>query len=130
LVAVKLFATAEHFSGSRGILGHPETGKMVGRDGVTLFSSEDQDIVNDYGQEWQVRHDEPKLFHINRAPQYPSKCELAPPTTTLLRGRRLGEQISRQDAEAACAHWSKNQESCVRDVIRSGDLELASADFF
>lgn len=130
LVAVKLFAKAESFPGSRGILGQPETGKMVGRDGITVFASDNQDIVNEYGQEWQVRHDEPKLFHINRAPQYPNKCELAPPVARLQRGRRLAEKISRQDAEAACAHWSANKESCVKDVIRSGDLEMAASDFF
>ena len=43
---------------------------LLGRDGVNDMSKN----LNDYGEEWQVRDTEPKLFQDQRAPQYPDRC--------------------------------------------------------
>lgn len=122
-------AKAENFKESLGLMGAYGSGIFFGRDGATIHKS-----INDFGQEWQVNgdYDDPMLFHTNRAPQWPQKCVLPTLQTKeerkLRHGRRLGQVITEEDAEMACAHWPDDEKSmCIFDIIASGDLTLAVA---
>ena len=125
LVSVEMI-DAKNLQDSTGLMGQFATGKLLARDGVTnLGHSPDA-----FGMEWQVKQDEPKLFdEVDRFPQAPAICEMPEVSAALL--RRLGEGISREAAEKACAHWpSKAQHLCVNDVIAMNDLEAAHAAFW
>lgn len=120
-------ANSEEFGDSTGILGDFVSGKRFGRDGTTVISD---DI--DYGMEWQVRHDtEGQLFQsTDLVPQYPQKCNMPPMTAE---GRRLAEfSVSKEDAEAACAHMddAEHKRMCVFDVQSTGDLSVAQHESF
>ena len=42
--------------------------------------------------------------------------------------RQLAENptiVTEQQARAACKHWKSNRETCVYDVLKTNDLELA-----
>ena len=112
---------AENFQTSSGMMGSFH-GQLLGRDGKTIF--EDMDM---FGQEWQVRGDEPKLFETSREPQYPKQCRL--PSESVATTRRLGEGIARSKAEAACAHFAdeNRKKACVFDVMAVGDVDIAKA---
>jgi hypothetical protein len=120
-----MFHGPSHFryNGATGMLGsHDHHGKLLGRDGKTLFTD-----MEAFGQEWQVQAHEDMLFHSVRLPQAPEKCVLPAPVQEQ---RRLGESLAAEAAEAACrkAGWSVSTiEMCIHDVMATGDLELASA---
>jgi len=118
-------AKEETFGDSEGLIGNFKEGNMLARDGKTIVVD-----PNEFGQEWQVRDTEPMLFQEARFPQYPQKCVLPSPVSAEesrnLR-RRLGESISLEDAQEACAGWGQDFEDCVFDVMATGDLELAEA---
>mmetsp|Transcript_23494 Transcript_23494/g.32950 ORF Transcript_23494/g.32950 Transcript_23494/m.32950 type:complete len:410 (+) Transcript_23494:40-1269(+) len=118
-------AKEESFGDSMGLIGNFKEGKMLARDGKTIVVD-----PNEFGQEWQVRDTEPMIFREARFPQYPQKCVLPSPVSAEesrnLR-RRLGESISLEDAQEACADWGDDIEDCVFDVMATGDLELAEA---
>jgi hypothetical protein len=103
----------------RGLMGSHDGGMMLGRDGATLFS--DPDL---FGLEWQVRPDEPKLFHSEEGVQYPELCAM--PTETLSTRRRLEGSINKEQAEFACAHTNAgDRQDCVYDVMATNDVETA-----
>jgi len=120
---------------SIGLLGEPLAGnRLLGRDGVTDMSYD----WNEYGEEWQVRDMEPKLFQENRAPQYPDPCIYYASDgghlkkTHNLRRRLLadgeGENsiVTMEAANNACAEYlGVKKENCVHDVMVMGDLEVA-----
>ena len=110
---------ADTFGGSVGILGDYDTGKKLARDG-----SEMPNHINDYGQEWQVRADGPKLFQEDEGPQYPDKCILPDhphATRTKLRGKDGLKAI----AKKACAGVKEaDREDCMFDVIAAGDTDV------
>ena len=119
---------SHHFAGSHGILGRFPDGLRVGRDGETFIED-----VNAYGQEWQVRAEEPKLFHTYDEPWVvPAGQKCAMPSTTVaakkLRQRRLATGIPMEDAERACAHLSNpsDHKACVFDVIATQDTSMAA----
>lgn len=88
--------SASRYQDSVGMMGEFGTGKLLGRDGVTVIEH-----PNALAAEWQVRDNEDMLFQMARAPQYPAKCDL--PSTTQKAARRLGEKsISEEAAKAAC----------------------------
>ena len=99
------------FNNSLGLLGKV-VGETVARDGTTVMTDPDE-----FGQEWQVRDDEPKLFRTNREPQYPAKCRLPGDVdmTTLTRG--LGaEVVTHEEASKACARFDgMRKEHCIYD---------------
>jgi hypothetical protein len=114
------------FGGAVGLLGNFQ-GQMLARDGVTDL----QDDMNEMGQEWQVRENEPMLFQSARAPQYPEMCRL--PNVAEKEARRLGEGISEDVAKVACAHLKHNENAfaaCVYDVTATNDLDLAQSGAF
>lgn len=116
---------AEDFSDSEGMLGQYGSEGLFGRDGTTMFTL---DNINEFGQEWQVRPEEPKLFeNVDREPQFPAQCLL--PQVSTREQRRLGERgVSEEQARQACSGWdASHRPKCVYDVLATGDLELAEA---
>lgn len=114
--------TKKSFGNSTGILGHYESGQMLARDKVTFFDEADTD---GFGMEWQVRDDEPMLFHNTQGPQYPEQCKM--PSAVSGR-RRLGERlITKQAATKACSHASAgDKHDCIFDVMASDDIDMAA----
>ena len=97
LVSVK-FEGATHltFGNSTGLMGEFKSGSWLSRTGDIISDA------NKFGNEWQVRDNEPVLFQTVRAPQYPQACKLPDPTKKT--SRRLGQKsISEDDAKKACA---------------------------
>ena len=128
LVSVK-FNLAEEmsekdFAGSTGLVGSWKDGVRLARDGTTILWDD-----NEYGQEWQVNHDDPQLFMMNRAPQFPAQCDMPTPGIQSLRNRRLAEGISQEMAEDACSQLKKGHgfEQCVYDVLATQDLAAGKA---
>lgn len=126
LVSVKLALgdnAEKYFANAEGLVGS-YSGDLLARDHKTIMEDEDA-----FGQEWQVRDDEPMLFRAAREPQYPTKCEL--PAKSASVQRRLGETIAEEQAEIACSNKSGSAfRNCVYDVMAIGDLELAEAGAF
>jgi len=114
-------ASASSFQGSLGLLGSFGKGEKKARDNLTIIED-----YNEFGQEWQVRPDEAKLFHTIEGPQAPQKCQL--PSTQALR-RRLGEsKLTLDDAKTACSRVRPEDfDVCVFDVLATDDSELAGA---
>ena len=123
IVAVSIDAGKEsqhYFQDTVGLMG-TYNGSLLARDGVAVMED-----MNALGQEWQVTDKDPKLFVVDRAPQYPTKCMMPSPRKT--EQRRLGETIARRAAEQACSHVSGQKfENCVMDVLAIGDLEIAES---
>lgn len=109
----------KNFGSSVGILGNYETGQKLARDGVSLLDSTDA-----FGLEWQVRDDEPMLFHVVEAPQYPKQCKM--PSAS--QSRRLGEhKVSKEVAGKACAGVDPSfLKDCIFDVMASDDPDMAA----
>lgn len=114
-----------------GLLGDFNTGKKFARDGITVI----EDPV-EFGQEWQVRAEEPVLFHEVAGPQMPhQKCvmpwELNAQKEQLRGRRRLSEtRVTEAMAQIACEHAGVEEEdfdACVFDVLATDDVETAGA---
>ena len=108
MVSVKVdHADSSRFHNSTGLMGEYGTGKLVGRDGVTVIPD-----TNSFGQEWQVRFDEPKLFQTLRDPQHPKDHCIMPSEKNrawaLARKKGLGKSIALDTAKKACAHRKEN----------------------
>jgi len=114
-----------HYFDSVGLMGQYGSSKtensMFARDGQTILLN-----ANEFGQEWQVTDKESKLFHhVERYPQFPQDCILPDQNVKEAR-RRLGERISKDAAEKACAHWDDDHRPhCIFDVMATGDFEMA-----
>lgn len=111
------------FDGSLGLMGTYPEGTMLGRDGKTTFTD-----LNNFGQEWQVLSSESKIFQVVDGPQHPSKCDA--PGKAVMRRRLARSDVSREEAEIACAHAAVNREEfdlCVFDVMAIGDKSVAGA---
>lgn len=144
------------FDDGLGLAGAFGAGIMVGRDGVTVFEENDTDNFGLDWQ--VRAPEDPTIFQSARAPQFPTKCIVPDskveivydesgveiPGATATKGgtgatathrkkrrgrrRRLGQMVSEQEAEAACANWKKkDMYLCVTDVMSTGELELAEA---
>ena len=133
MVSVKVDnADQSRFVDSVGLMGEfGGKGRLVGRDGVTEMTD-----PNALGQEWQVRDNEDMLFQVAQAPQYPDRCILPDTEASGTKNHRLGgdgrakKPIDRSAAEKACAHWKENQENCIADVTKTGDIDIATAVTF
>ncbi|CAB9520608.1 expressed unknown protein [Seminavis robusta] len=128
LVNVKVnHADEYYFKEVTGLMGNLQ-GRMLARDGMTSL----HDDPIEMGLEWQVHEDEAMLFQTARYPQFPQKCIL-PEITQEKEARRLGEGVTEQEAEIACAHLQQDARAfanCVYDVTATNDLELAQAGVF
>ena len=108
------------------MLGDFDTGRLLARDGRTVVKDR-----NDIAKEWQVREDEPMLFQSIQYPQHPQECVLPTEPTRKKESRRLGESVARAAAAKACAQWREDEKDlCIKDVLATGDLELAQAGSF
>merc|ERR1740117_2100947 len=112
-------AKDKHFRDSRGLMGSFSEGIKLARDNITVLED-----LNVFGQEWQVRNSEPKLFRVEEGPQHPVKCDI--PSSLDIR-RRLGEsKVTLSDARKACANVNKDEfELCVFDVTITNDESTA-----
>jgi hypothetical protein len=109
------------FGDAVGLMGDFRTGHLLARDGTVMTD------INTFGQEWQVREDEMKLFQTLQMPQHPQECAL-PPVKTEQQRRRLGEGLSEEIAKAACKHVDPADfDFCVYDVMATNDLDAAGA---
>jgi von Willebrand factor type D domain len=117
LLAVHVGATEEDLS---GMLGHRLYDGLIGRDGVSMM-----DGPNEMGQEWQVRGDEPMLFHDIKAPQFPQQCMI--PDATSRRRLRKDTVQHRRRAEESCADVkdARKKQFCLEDMILLGDVHVA-----
>ncbi|CAB9498266.1 expressed unknown protein [Seminavis robusta] len=121
-------ANPEHYKGAIGLLGSYDLGgKRVARDGKTYIH-----LHTEFGQEWQVQEDEPKLFHTYEgATVSPNKCMLPEYKNkqewkASLR-RRLAGGLTKEQIEKACAHVDPGErDECIFDVTATQDLEMAN----
>ena len=117
MVDIKLSGfLSETIADSRGLMGDFNSGFLVDREGKWMFDTEA------FGAEWQVRDFEPVLFHDEREPRYPSKCQM--PNNEAY-DRRIAElsQVSLDDANQFCKDSGKYFKECVQDLRLSGNLE-------
>jgi hypothetical protein len=121
LVSVSIeHGRAEDFGDAVGLMGHFASGQLRGRDGHVM------EDVNAFGQQWQVRENEPKLFQTLQSPQHPQECVMPP--AKVEKRRRLGEGITEAVAKAACAHVDADDfDFCVYDVMATNDLTMVGA---
>ena len=127
------------FPSSEGLLGDPvELGhdRLLSRDKTVDLT----DDWNAYGEAWQVKDTDPKLFvDQTRMPQHPMTCIYKQTSATSIAQsnlrRRLAEKqqkISLEAAKKACTkvHQSTFHRFCVQDVMTTGNLELANDSFY
>jgi hypothetical protein len=123
-----------------GILGDYNSGKKLARDGVTIIED-----YNEFGQEWQVSADGPKLFHELAGPQAPDQKCISPSELHAeekrrgLQQRRLGAPktvteimapttVTEIMAELACAKVSATERAaCVSDVLITSDVGMVGS---
>lgn len=117
------------FGGSVGLMGSHDTiaeeEELVGRDGKTLFTD-----MNAFGQEWQVREEEPMLFQTVEGTQHPLGCVMPEQVAKEDKRRRLGaSMITLEDAEVACAHAGSeaDRDVCIFDVLATNDKDMAGS---
>lgn len=105
-----------------GLMGSFRGGVKLARDGETVMTD-----IDAFGQEWQVRADEPVLFQEIRQPQHPTVC--TPPPKKSIQRRRLGEEsVDMEAAEKACEHVApEDHDFCIYDVLATNDVEMAGA---
>jgi C2 domain len=116
--------TPQKWVGSAGLLGTYPTGQHTARDGVTILED-----ANEFGQEWQVKPNEAKLFHDREGVGTPLTCEMPDESAKKDARRRLGETaISEEEAAAACLHVSEaERDACIFDVLAINDKGAAGA---
>jgi len=127
MLHVDVKGSHENFHGSVGLMGtYPALhhGKIA-RDGETFIRDSEE-----FGQEWQVRAFERKMFKDERFPQYPILCVPPAKITNQDRSLRFGSETDshREGAEQACAHVQGPEwEFCVLDVMATGDYGMAAS---
>jgi hypothetical protein len=125
--------TKSRYGNTVGLLADFNTGKKLGRDGFTIIED-----YNDFGQEWQVLADGPKLFHEISGRQFPGqKCVLPSELHAEEKHRRGQEKrigrgtpntVTETIAELACAKvFVLERDACVSDVLITGDVDMAGA---
>lgn len=127
-----------HFPNSVGLLGSSAGDKkgLLARDGVTDFTGE----WNTFGEEWQVKDVDQKLFIENREPQYPKGCRYSAQKSSHLRQsrRRLlmendtDNKMTVALATSVCAESpeGRKKDFCIADVMATGDKDLADDRFY
>lgn len=103
-----------------GLLRNPLAGnRLLGRNGVTDMSKD----CCKYGEEWQVRDTEQKLFQEHCAPQYPDECIYYISNDSL---SKKTHNLHRRLLDVVCEDFvGVNKDDCVYDVMVMGDLEVA-----
>lgn len=124
LVSVQVKGGTHHsFGTSKGLMGAFGSGTKLARNNSVIIDGD-----STFAEEWQVRDTDPKLFALDRHPQYPEKCGLEESDDVLeVRRRHLRESsVSKSAAKIACAKV-KNKDACINDVLQMNDLDLADA---
>jgi len=116
---------------TEGILGSSHQPGLISRNGE--YSSIAN--VNAFAETWQVRDNDPRLFNINRPPQYPSKCAYdIRKKAAIYHTRHLKElhDVTKEEAIVACSnhHQGPLRNFCVDDVVLTGDLDTAKDEFY
>jgi hypothetical protein len=106
----------ETVSDSVGLLGNIDSGFLVDRKGEWMFDMEE------FGNEWQVRDTEPKLFNEIRHPQYPYRCAM-PLVEDVDRRLASIEHVPVQEAEDLCQDTGRYFHECVQDMRLTGNLD-------
>ena len=125
-------ATGSYPQGTQGVLGSPHDPGFISRDGTRMGIKD----VDAFVESWQVRDSDPRLFHVNRPPQFPSKCmydmKLIKKMNRSSRVLKEKRTVSRKEAVDACAmHLNKPMRSfCIDDVMMTGDIDSAEEDFY
>jgi len=116
------------FGSSLGLMGDFQTGAMLGRDGRTRFSDNEDVQINEFGKEWQVHSSEPMLFHsLEYSVQYPEECAMPEMGKETVRRRLGSSSISHAAAKEACADASKDEkDDCINDVMASNDIDMVN----
>lgn len=119
-LTISMNGNAVDFGDSVGLLGDYETGDMIGRNGQLV------DTAEQFGYEWQVQPDEPKLFQDERSPQLPyEECRM-PTAARPARKLRGADLVLHGQAQEACSgQIGNNFDLCVGDVMATGDIGLA-----
>lgn len=117
--------------GTVGLLGSPHSPGFFTRDGKNMEGKD----INSFAESWQVNESDPRLFHVSRQPQFPSKCLYRMSDTKLnARSRHLREmhEVTVKEATNACATHSRGplREFCIEDAMLSGDLDSAKDTFY
>jgi hypothetical protein len=120
-LSVSVSGHEEDFGESIGLLGNYYTGEALGRDGRLI------EDFTEYGMEWQVGDEEPKLFQDSREPQLPlAKCVMPTEEASIRRLRSVEDTELTALAERECAS-KEEYDSCMEDVLATGDIALAGA---
>ena len=134
VIAIKVFneflavevnnAHSDGFGDSIGLMGAFSDGSLVGRSGQVYADH------NEFGLSWQVHDTDTNLFQNQQGPQYPQLCHM--PAPKVMKSRRMSESLVSFDVAAkACADWTEEtRESCIYDVMSTGDLDMAEAGAF
>jgi hypothetical protein len=104
-----------NFISAVGPMGNYSTGSWQYRNGSVVTSP--KNFL--YGADWQVRSNEPALFHDNRAPQFPTSCI-----------RPTGTQGWFNEAAARTTCMNRGAlltllDLCAYDVFVTGDPDVA-----
>jgi len=123
-MTVSLSGQNKSLKDSVGLLGKFGTGEMVGRDGRIV------DTFFEFGFEWQVMPDlDGMLFQEAREPQLPYEhCQMPEAFAETSRRLRATNSALYEPALSACtSNHPENIDSCVEDVLLTGELELAES---
>lgn len=123
-LSVSLTGGHDDFDNSYGLLGQHGTGVALSRNGSNMEGQ-----WNEYGLEWQVRENEPKLFREkDRAPQLPmATCNMPTESIPELDYMRQKHPELYDKARIACARKGTEMEDCIEDVMLAGDTKVAQA---
>jgi hypothetical protein len=121
-LTIGVSGAAKDFMDSVGLLGDYHTGDMVSRDGQIMTNFEE------YGFEWQVNPEDPKLFADSRSPQLPfEQCRMPTASRPARRKLRGSDDALLKAATEACAHVNGSDfDLCTDDVMTTGDVGLAA----
>lgn len=125
-ISISLGANTDLWEGAVGLMGEFESGKLLGRDGKSIFKD-----TNLFGLEWQVNDDQVPLFQEAEGPQFPAMCNLPrnklPPLTMEQRRRLSGEEgVSYAEAVKVCQSVPlATREACISDATITGNMLMA-----
>lgn len=113
------------FGKSVGLMGKYGSGKMLDRQGNPM----DENDFIEFGMEWQVRDDDPRLFMTDRPPQWPEeKCRMPSISNNVAeteRRRNLRADTEFTKLAMKACEGKYDFDMCVNDVLLSGELGLA-----
>jgi hypothetical protein len=120
-MTVAVSGSVHDFEHSVGLLGDFHFGKPYDRKGNRVYD------FHEYGLEWQVLEEEPKLFMDAREPQLPhAQCQFPDTPRPSRRLKSTQDPALFEKAQAVCAD-KEHYDACLDDVMYTGELALAHA---